>query len=690
MNFRITPSTASASYSDVPLSVWSQFNYFDKFKYIVNICYDNTIISNMTAVSSGTSIYTRTTVSTPHKFKTGDSVFIWDNQYQGYYNIVKIVSANVFDLDLILSQPYDTTLASRSSISKYYRYKGSPNPEERFDIDLSNTLKDFVKSTLLDSNNVLDGSSTRFDYFIVVGSEYNFQFQFTDNIFSSGSVGFNNPSITSLAGIPFQAGDTIFIQQDLYSWDYTDNFFSTGAVGFTGLTNHNLEVGDVITILGQATFPSYNTTTVVTEVIDSTNIVTDLTFLGSTPVEGGQIFAEITPEYNGEATILDVYIDPTLGLVVVTDKGFTTSTPPISGIITYSNSTLTRTLNQATRTSLVTYNSRFDRSDYLSMGGYSKDLYKNNYVYPTGNKFSTIINGEKNYNRIEYSAKSWLLAHLNTNRTSIKYTFYDSDLTTPLGVSYIPNNTGKVDFYAPVGLLQVISNDDRVDVGAFDLEASQQFIKYYKVTVCSAFDLSTEYFEPVLYRINPDCGAGVEVYNLMWKDALGSWCTYPFKYKSTDVLDVTRNTYYKKESFREQVGDFLIHNLDAINRGVTTFSTVGVNSVKLTSGWVDDYENKLFKDMMMSTEVYLQMYDERVFISEDGEFLIDENNDYITDENGDFIIVGSDEYYDYILKIGKLIPVTLQPTNIEFKKSNSDMIYNYSPTVTIGYKDYRY
>lgn len=80
---------------------------------------------------------------------------------------------------------------------------------------------------------------------------------------------------------------------NLKTWTFYDNFFHTASkLGLVSLTQrHNLKVGDqiVITQNAGATFPQYDGNATVDIVLDDFRIVTNQTFLGNTPVNGGSI-----------------------------------------------------------------------------------------------------------------------------------------------------------------------------------------------------------------------------------------------------------------------------------------------------------------------------------------------------------------------------------------------------------------
>lgn len=706
MDQLLIPSSHAPGYTNIPVAFRSDNASNDNFKYIINICWNAHSITTMVATQFNGNFATRIT-ATAHEFKNGDQVFIFGTAYEGYYTILNIINANTFVIDLELQAPY----VSGSNVCNYYNYKMPQDPQGIVKLDLANTLKDFVSSTIKDNFfmdapfGIYDGSSTRFEYFIVLGEEYKYELRFEDNGTFMSSLGFYNTSITSLSGIPFQIGDKIFVQQDLFEWSYTATADASGRVRLNSSNSHNWEVGDLVNVTGQATQPSYNGLAAVFSVPDSTSIVIDKLFLGAT-AQSGIVFGTPKPEYNRDFTIINIYIDVLLGLVVVTDGAFTGSSLAIPGTITYLYDTLVTTYTDdvifvGESTPFSVFDARIDRKDFRNYGPYTKDLYKDNFTIYGGFGMSTILDSKaqlaylgtaKKANRIDYTTKSFLLLHSSTSATdiSMKYTWYDREGGSIIGYSYLDSTLNVKDIYVPVGVVQLMLNTDRTDSIGFDLDTDFNMIKYYTVVPYDGVP-DNELANPIAYKIDC-CERGLDNYSLMWKDALGSWITYPFKYVATESTDVVRSNYYRREGeFVDNGEDNWSYDINNINRGETTFNTQSRNKFKLTSGWVKDHENILFEDLMKSTEVFLQLpsYTKSTFVSDDG-FLIDEFGNFITDEFGNYIIVESGGYYEYIIKQNELVPVILETSSIEYGNTDNFQIYNYSPVVRVAYNDYRF
>lgn len=647
----LTLDKYNAAYSNMPIILSSDNADASKFNYIINICYNSHVINNMVTHSIGSNIYTLVYM-TGHSFKKGDDVLIYTNQYVGYYEVIEVVDANKLVINLILGAAYDTS--NKSDMCNYKKYKMAPDLDLKCKLDINSTIKDYVKSNLVDDNLIIDGASTRFDFFFVFGEQYEYELEFEDNAYISGSVAFNNSAITSLTGVQLEIGDTISIQQNMYEWNYSDNLSIAGDnLGFTSATAHSLLEGDDIIITGQVTEPYYNGATKVKSVVDAYTVSTWKTFTVATPTEGGTIVAAIPTEYNTTAKITDFYIDGVLGLVVVTDLDFARNTSPISGIIKSITNSNILDIASIVSEPYLAYDMRIDRLDYLEFNvQYSKTI-ASKYINVNNTKMiSTILNRSAkltNYNRIEYNSKSFLLVHndyaVNPVKLGMKYTFYAADESTVVGTSKLFSTTTDTDLYFPVGVDQLIANGTRIDSVGFDLSLDFNDVKYYTVQVIKESDssvISIKYG----YKINNSCNGNLPVYHLMWKDSLGSWITFPFKYVARKSTTVDKSSFYNREgSFGSTTFD-----MNTVDRGETVYYSKSKNTYDLTSDWVLDGDNILFEDLIKSTEVFLQIPE-----------------------------------LDNVL-----VPVTLENKDIQYKEEFIDSLFMYSPTVKVAFNDYRF
>ena len=665
MNKLILPSTHTAAYSDIPLMISSTFSNKDNFKYIINICYNDYTIYGISTTQYRHTIVSKITIP-GNTFKIGDKLFLFDNDYNGYY-IVLDKSGNDIIIDLTMNKPFQGT----GRICNYYNYKLPADPDGNCKVDLSNTIKDFVKSTIKDNHldenmiGIYDGSSTRFTYFIVFGEQYKYELKFKDNAFIGGNVAFVNNDYTDLTTVPFMIGDKINVTQDMAEWYYNDNYFDAGNVGFTSSGVHNFQVGDLINVNGQSTYTEYNGIKVVKRVPNNTSLVVDFPFLGNTGAQPGYIYGNPVEQYNGDFTIIDLYIDPILGLVLVTDGHYNESTQPIGGTITYLYDTIVNTLTEDIEDNYGfkynVFDARIDRKDFRKYGGYDKDLFKDNFTIFEGfgmstildsNAMNTYLNKVHKQNNIDLTTKSFILLHSGTSNTdiSMKYMWYDKTGTL-LGTSYLTSGLSKKDIYVPIGVMQLYYNIDRVDSIGFSLTTSYKNIKSYSVVPYSGVP-TNELALPIKYVI--ECSPGIDDYTLIWKDSMGSFISYGFKHVANEGTDITKTTYYTDEAEYIKTGATWNYDISNVSRGENVISTQARNKFKLTSGWVKDYENYLIEDLYKSTEVYLQLP--------------------ATD----------------VLTPNELVPVVIETPNVEYGKSVNGQIFSYSPVVRVAYNDYRF
>ena len=638
-----TPDTYMGAYSAVPIKVYStDWNTQENFKYIINLSWDKVLISSDSTISLDGNIYTKITSSTPHSFSLGDTVLVDDginnNQFTGYYIVQAVISSTEFAIDLIPSAPF---ASAGSSVSKVVKWNLIPDPDGYGKLDLSNVLKDKVFGTLSGQSVgyglTYDGDSTRFCYDLYCGSEKKYTFNFDDNIFSGGTVGFYASGITSLSGVPFQVGDVIVIQQNQVAWNYTDNYFDGSLVGFTGNTQHSFLVGQTVTVTGQQTFPYYNGETSIYSKT-SNALVVFKNWQGSTPVEPGIIYGVPRPEYNTTATITEIFVDPTYGVVIITDLAFTTSSVPISGFIQYADGTITSTPIEIAVTGNCVFDAHIDRPDY-SLTYYDQYVIQNRSF--TGNNLSTIFDTDTYY-RVEASTRGFILGHtyLDSYADGMIYQFYNSNGTSLGIIRLAKSQAAQKDFYFPFGLNQ-ISQTSYVDV-TNTFSAYSGSVDNYRMYMYDGPGL-TQRTNDISFYLNDDCSM-YEIYHLMWKDKYGSYISYPFIYMSRKNVEADRKSYYKQEGNWGN-NTFGYNDYD---RGETTFYSQSKNSFILNSGWVKDYEAELMEDMMQSTDVYIQTPDNRLF------------------------------------------PCMLNETDLEIFKNINEQLFSYTFNVRIGYNEFRF
>lgn len=597
------PNIYQHGYAAVPLRLTdTEVDNVDNYKYIVNIIWDRKGAFSNSQTTFGYEVYTQITFSSAHPYLLGDTLFLDDNDgfYRGYYNIVSIPSSTSIIIDLTQTQ----TIALPLYVSRVIKYKFTPDPNGEARMDLSNVLKDFVTQNFENVDECFAGDDTRFTYSLYCGSQNTPVFLFNDNYFSDGYVGFVNSGMTSVSEVDFSIGDQILIQQNAHFWTYTgltsQNVSGVNKIKLTGSVAHGFTANDVVYLQNITTAPSYNGYTTVLSVPTSTSMVLSKNYTNSIASQSGTLWGTPIPQYNTTAIITNITYSGGTGVVVTTNVGWAGNSPAISGTITPINDLVTYDYKILTISDKNVFNS------YVNIYDYSlTDM--NQYVLSgSTSKLSTILDPSQQY-RIEKSAKSWLLVHNSTSSytTGLNFNWYDTN-NNLLGTSFISNVSGNnKDYYAPIGVDQLLNSTNRIDTvylpTIYDQIASYEV---YATTNISASGRSQTYN----YEINTDCSM-YDLFQLIWKDAHGSWNVYPFKYMSTDTTDVDRKSYYKTAGN----WDNNTFGYNTYDRGDKTFFVRSRDKILLNTGWIYDYENVLIKDLLQSAEVYVQTPDNNVY-----------------------------------------------------------------------------
>lgn len=592
------PNQYMHGYSYIPLQGNEPNAYLtENYEYIIDVAYNKLQIVSAEGVSFNGDLATKLTFSQNHKYKRGGVLRLYDSSgaYSGYITIISIPS----NLSIIANFVLEQAITGSTYTSNAVSYSFLPSPVGDFKVDLSETTRNFLsQDEQFDSNDCFAGDNTRFNFDIHIGHKGKAVFNFYDNLSSSGDAGFISSGYTSVSDVPFQIGDEIIIHQDLYSWDYTDNYFAEGYLAFTGTSSNIFFTGDTVTITGQITQPYYNGPTTV--VSAGTNyVVVNKTHTTSTPAEPGTIFGVVTPQYNTTAVIKDIYYSTAFtGVVIVTNIGHSENTPPIGGTIKHIDGRLIKNFDEYIATGFSSFNSVIDNEEY-SMTDFNRFVIKNS-AYKENN-ISTLLSNDltKKY-RIELETKSWLLFHNYSNNyaNGVKYTWYGQSGNL-LGTSYLPNiSDNKLDFYAPVGINQVLSSSNRTDTGA-TLSSIVDDIFTYKVE--GSFS-GTQRTNAITFEVNDDCSM-YEMYHILWKDKHGSWLSYPFKYIANLSEESDKKTYYKN-SGNWNNGVFSFNTWD---RGTTEFYSKNRSKIRINSGIVEQFENEIIKDLFYSSRRYIQM-----------------------------------------------------------------------------------
>lgn len=463
-----------------------------------------------------------------------------------------------------------------------------------------------------------------------------YSWDYTDNFFDSGYVGY-----TGVTGHNFASGDTITVTGQITNPSYNGPNTVNLSVDTYGvrtssafLSSSPVEPG---TIYGVIT-PEYNTTATITNIVYSAGtgviIITDIPFAQNTPAIGGTIkHADgryITVLDSLAITGLSVYNSYVNQLNYSIDEfdKYVCQTRAASGnnISTILGNTDRHRIEASTKSWLLahsdgsnyweprftfydsssnflsevkidfnfTYGSNVGINSYVNNGGNLQILLAGAHGMSVGDTL-LVVGAIPAYNGV------WEVIEVNSTTQLTVNNAYVANVLN--GAEYVKEITGGAydDYYFPVGLDQLLANTSTTLLSGSSLASVAANVDYYKVELESGNAANTN---PIYFEINNDCSR-YELYHLMWKDARGSWLSYPFKYLSRDKTDVDKKNYYQTNgTWSSNSFDF-----DSYGRGERTYFARSRDKVTLNSGWVEEFENALIKDLMQSASVYVQTPD---------------------------------------------------------------------------------
>ena len=246
---------------------------------------------------------------------------------------------------------------------------------------------------------------------------------------------------------------------------------------------------------------------------------------------------------------------------------------------------------------------------------YEYDIdYMVNYVKQTiteniETRFSSIYTSDNI--RIEPDSKQWLLMHVDKDVVGgiddmyARMEAFDSSGNL-LGKYYYrlsfydnPLNGDDLDLYIPGGYKDWFLADKE---SGGDLLVILPNVDTYHVYATKDTNENQKQFKRVKYKLTDDCSS-YDLYEIIWKDRMGSYLSYPFAYKHKEILEVTRNSYYKDINGFQDNGTF---EIKSYAKGTTDFFNKSKTKYTLNSGWATDEESEYLKDMFQSTDVYIK------------------------------------------------------------------------------------
>lgn len=600
-----TPNEYMHGYNMIPLKLAdTNATNIAGYNYLVDIVEQDTYTSIATAAYTiGNSVYTEIEFSSTHNFKLGDTVKYGDN----YFTVLALPTPS----KIVIDNEYNS-LITFTIVKLISRYKVLPDPNGYCKLDLSNTLKNYATQNFSDSNDIYAGPDSHFKCKIQTGYEGKAgSIDFTDNYFISGSYLGLVADISAFASL--NIGDVITIQQDPLLLTYNDAYVYD--INSVDPTQSGLRVayilddtvaidlfGDAtnkytLQVDGQITYPDWNGSTTIFEPASSTVILSNLptnVAVGTYSGEGGDLWSIPVPEYNTTTQITDLDTTTLPGKVIIaTDSPWIKSTPAITGKLAVQEGSVLSTFTSQPEYDLNVYNAYINNKDW-SINSMMDYMIQDTTL--SGGP-ATILSRDIT-NRIEKSSKSWLLFHNDTTGLAdgVKYQFYDVN-NSLLATVYLENASGdEDDFYAPIGIDQIINATNKTDTTP--LSSVVDDVDYYTVRAIKNYGTTFDVIgDSITLELNNDCSR-FDLLHLIWKDAKGSWLSYPFKYVHTDSTEVSRSEYYKN-TFNWDADTFDY-------KGNKSYFTRSRDKMVLNSGWVYDTENYLIRDLLVSADVYLQ------------------------------------------------------------------------------------
>lgn len=246
-----------------------------------------------------------------------------------------------------------------------------------------------------------------------------------------------------------------------------------------------------------------------------------------------------------------------------------------------------------------------------SIGRFLSDVTKtkNKFGYPS----APTGNVSRNYVRTtDYHTVAFLngTANFDSNPATINVSYYDKPATTLSSTDFtnnptnggaspalVTNDTEKLLYFASGP-----ANLEAQDVTAARPSNNSGWA-FYTVTAFDTFPSSAGTAHSVTYYFikDDDNCKGFQIRRLAWRNSLGAWDYFNFKMKSTQTVNVKRNTYEK------MIGNFgdSMYNYDNFRGGIETRETTARVSETLNTDFLIEEEVTLLESLMMSTHVQI-------------------------------------------------------------------------------------
>ena len=592
----IYPEKFLASNNDININIKSDENREDH-KVILNLVDDDTIpfttsVVQLSNVTISGNLYTKFYIGAPlhqNKFKLDDIIYL----YGQTYNIIE-AGVNYFIIDDILYT--DVPTGGNIYISKSLRQFKAQFVNGNIDFNLREYTSNLVKSNFKITNNPYSGDVNNKALRAIFQESYKVEWEFTDNQFDSGNVGFigvNTP--------PFQIGDKIIVEQEFQEWAFTSVVNDNNKVKLIGIDSVEYQIDQSVTIIqNQETY--LNGTYSILE-IGTNHIIIDCEFK---PISTGSGFAysNARPSYDGVATITDIQ-----GNLIITDKGFTDSSRAIGGKISlYNKNVLTTSTIQSHPFHIYQAqldldnqlaNQNNDLIDYITFDAtipkreinWSTVMLQGSYEDTSALDYGKYNKGFKAYNAdyvypINRNAISSINVLENTN-AAVYVELYDANKQWISEFEFNLNNDNST--LIPISIEALASNATSVNIDD---------VKYYNVFIIDQ-TVDRRLTRSLSFEIVSNCK--YDSIDLLFRDSMGSLVPIQFYKLSRQFVETDKKYFNTGKS------------TGMISKGDIVYNSRSKSKYVLNTDWVGEHISYLITDLIKSNETYLHNHDGELF-----------------------------------------------------------------------------
>lgn len=584
----IYPNKYLASNNDIKINIQSDENKTDH-KVIMNLLDNDTIpfVSSNVILSYVTLdgiLRTKFTLHTSQqgKFKLDDIIYL----YGKIYNIIEATDAYFIIDDLL----YLTVPVTGSDvISRSLRQFKAPFVNGNITFNLREYTSSLVKSNFKVTNLPYPGVINNRALKLVFQESYKIEWQFTDNQFVNGSLGFISNTTP-----PFNIGDKIIVEQDFQEWSFNNIDNLGGNVRLFGAQTVEYIEGENVIITQSVESPLNGTWNILQT--GSNYIIIDCPYINP-PTTTGKAYSHARPSYNGVANITNI-----TGNLITTDKPFVLTTRAIGGKISlFNKNVLIGSTIQSYQFHLYQAQRSLDNQladqnnnliDYITFDGtmpkreikWSTVMLQGRYEDTTNLNYGTYNKGNKQYKSeyvypINVNAISSINVLENTN-AAVYVELYDKNKQWLNEFEFPLNNSNST--LVPISLASLKANTSI----QFDIED----VKFYNVFIIDK-TVDRRLTRSLSFEIVDECK--FDTIDLLYRDSMGSLVPIPFYKLSREFVESDKK-YFNTDKVEGM-----------ISKGDIVYNSRSKVKYILNTDWVQEHSSKLITDLIKSSEIYL-------------------------------------------------------------------------------------